>query len=242
MNQSFFTASVGAQQQQYRMNVQANNIANINTYGYKAEKPSFAALMHSGITGINNARLMRGTGAQMVMADTDFSGGAVVQTGLRQDYAISGDGFFGLYEPATGEISYTRDGSFTIAQYQRPNQEGVVETVDLLSDGEGRFVLSREGNLIEVQDPEAVQSVGVFDFMNVDGMEHVGGSRFIPVGKNGQVVVGRGAVQHGVLEASNTDLAYEMSKVIEAQRSYSMALKMVQTSDEVESTINALRA
>lgn len=242
MNQSFYTAAVGAQQQQQRMNVQANNIANVNTYGFKAEKPSFQSLMRSGLAGIDGATLHRGTGGKMVMASTDFSGGPVAQTGRDQDYAIFGDGFFCLYDPNSGEISYTRDGSFALSQYQRPNQDGEMETVYMLSDGDGRFVLSDRGTTIEVEDESEAQPVGVFDFLNTDGMEHVGGNRFVPVEKNGQVRIGSGLVRNGVLEASNADLGYELSKVIEAQRTYSLALKMVQTSDEVETTVNGLRS
>lgn len=241
MNMSFYTAAVGAAQQQQRMNVQANNIANINTTGYKAEKPSFAALMYSTVGGIDGAELPKGTGTRMVMADTDFSSGPIRDTGRSLDYAIFGRGFFALTDPTTGEISYTRDGSFTMSQFQRPNENGEMETVYMLGDGEGRFVLSDEGRTIELSDPNARQSVGVFDFVNTDGMLHVGANRFVPVGKNGQVRYGEGTAQQGVLEASNADLANELTKVIEAQRSYGYALKMVQTSDEIESTINGLR-
>lgn len=241
MNLSFYTAAVGAGQQQQRLNVQANNIANVNTYGYKAEKPSFAALMYSNVQGIDNAELPRGSGSRMIMADTDFSTGAIADTGRAQDYAVIGDGFFALYDPGSGEVSYTRDGSFTLSDYQRPDEDGNMERVNMLGDGLGRFVLSRTGRLIEVSDPAAEQPVGIFDFANTDGMLPMGDNRYVPVEKNGQVLMGTGTVRRGVLEMSNTDLAEELSHVIEAQRSYSYALRMVQTSDEVESTINGLR-
>ena len=77
MNTSFYTAAVGAQQQQLRMNVQGNNIANVNTVGFKAERPSFAALMYDQIRGIGDEQLPRGNGTRMVMAKTDFSSGAM---------------------------------------------------------------------------------------------------------------------------------------------------------------------
>lgn len=241
MNMSFYTAALGAKQQQQRMNVQANNIANVNTFGYKAKKPSFSALMYSTVGGIDGAELPKGTGTRMIMAGTDFREGATRDTGRSLDYAILGRGFFALVDPTTQEISYTRDGSFTMSQFQRPNMDGEMETVYMLGDGDGRFVLSDEGRTIEISDPDAPQPVGVFDFVNTDGMLHAGANRFVPVGKNGQVRYGEGTARQGVLEASNTDLADELTKVIEAQRSYGYALKMVQTSDEVESTINGLR-
>lgn len=241
MNLSFFTAVTGAQQQQQRMGVTANNIANVNTYGFKAERPAFATLLSSRLDSINEP-FPRGGGGQMITAPTDFNTGALVSTYRTQDYAIQGSGFFALYNPADGEISYTRDGSFTLSEFQRPDMAGEMETVWMLSDGNGRFVLSDSGTLVEVQDPSLPQPVGVFDFVNTNGMRHVGGNRFVPVDKNGQVRLGSGEVCSGMLEASNADLANELSKVIESQRSYSLALKMVQTSDEIESTVNGLRS
>lgn len=241
MNLSFFTAAVGAEQQQQHLNVQANNIANVNTYGYKAQKPSFSSLMYENVTGINQQKLPCGSGACMAMADTDFDSGAVMETGRSQDYMIAGRGFFGLYDPATKEVSYTRDGSFTISEFQRPGTDGEMETVSMLSDGSGRFVLNDQGGLLTVKDQSAKQPVGVFDFSNTDGMLRMGDNRFIPVNKNGQVRLGTGTVKQGALEVSNTDLAEQLTAVIEAQRSFSYALKMVETSDELESTANNLR-
>ena len=114
MLQGFYSAAVGAQQQMDRLNVQANNIANVNTYGYRAEKPAFEALMYGMLDGIDGEQLPRGTGALMISTATDFSGAPIEETGRAQDYAIEGEGFFALYNPGTGEVSYTRDGSFTV--------------------------------------------------------------------------------------------------------------------------------
>ena len=241
MNLSFYTAAVGAAQQQNHLNVQANNIANVNTYGYKTQVPSFSSLMYGNVTGINSEKLPRGSGSKMVMTDTDLQGGSIQETGRPQDYAILGEGFFALYDPSSKEISYTRDGSFTLSQYQRAGADGKPETVLMLSDGEGRFVLNDRGSLLTVKDGEAEQPVGVFDFSSTDGMVRVGDNRFVPAAKNGQVQVGSGTVKRGVLETSNVDLAEQITKVIEAQRSFSYALKMVETSDEIETTANNLR-
>lgn len=253
MNSSFYTAAVGAAQQQLRMNVQANNIANVNTYGYKAQKSSFASLMYRNVNGIDNRQLPCGAGAKMALTGTDFSAGAIADTGRAQDYAIIGEGFFGLYDPTNGEISYTRDGSFTLSEFQREktaedgtaeldeNGQTVMESVYMLSDGLGRFVLNNRGAVTEVADPEAQQAVGVFDFASTDGMIRAGENRYLPADKNGQVRFGTGTVQQGTLEVSNADLADQMTKVIEAQRSFSYNLKMVTTSDELESTVNSLR-
>lgn len=241
MNLSFYTAAVGAKQQQQRLNVQANNIANISTYGYKAQKPSFSTLMYGSVEGADGAKLTCGSGAAMTMTDTDFKPAAIVSTGYALDRAIEGDGFFALFDPGTQEVSYTRDGSFTASLTRRENAAGEPEQVQYLSDGDGRFVLSDQGEVIEVNDGKPSNPVGVYTFENTDGMRRVGANRFVPVAKNGAVQPGAGTVVSGSLELSNADLAEQMTKVIEVQRSYSYALKMVETTDELENTANTLR-
>lgn len=250
MNQSFYTAAVGAQQQQRRMNVQGNNIANVNNYGFKAERATFSALMNYGIAGAQGDDLPVGVGAIISQTATNYTAGPNATTGRTMDYAILGDGFFGLYDPASEEVSFTRTGAFILSEFQvatgETNADGTaeMETVYRLADEDGRFVLSNRGEVINVNvaDQTAEQPVGVFDFINYDGLQHVGGNRFLPVEKNGQLRFGTGTARQGVLELSNVDLAEEMTKVIEAQRAYGMALKMVQTSDEIETTINGLRS
>lgn len=259
MNMSFFNAAVGAQQQQLRMDVQANNIANVNTFGFKAKQVSFQQLMYGNIRGIDEEELPRGAGTQMVKATTSFTSGTYMDTGRLYDFAINGSGFFALYNPITGEISYTRDGSFTLSEVLVPApveeeeaqepQEGEEEEDAApemisewrLSDGDGRFVLDSRGNFLQVSDPTAELDIGVFDYAIYDGMQHADTGRFLATEKNGGLYWGTGKVERGVLEGSNVDLALEMTKVIEAQRAYSYALKMVQTSDEIETTINNLR-
>ena len=115
-----------------------------------------------------------------------------------------------------------------------------METVYYLSDGEGRQVLDTMGYPIVVTDPEARQPVGTFVFVYEDDLVHAGSGMFAAQGKSQEVWVGNADVVQGFLESSNADLATELAKVIEAQRSYSYALKMVQTSDELETTVNNL--
>lgn len=241
---SFYTGAVGAYQQNQRMNVQANNIANVNNYGFKAERATFHHLMYSNVRGINeDDPLPKGSGAKMVKASIDFEKSSYNETGRNFDFAIEGDGFFALWDPATGEYTYSRDGSFTMSQYMLDDGNGGTTTHWYLSDGLGRFVMSRTGQLIEV-DPEdlnAEQPVGVFDFVNTNGMQNVSENRFVPVEKNGQLRIGTGKVVQRMLEQSNVDLANELTKVIESQRSFTYALKMIQTSDEIETTVNGLR-
>ena len=257
MNMSFYNAAVGAYQQQLRMNVQAQNIANVNTQGYRAERAAFGELMNRNVDGIDNSRLPKGTGARMIHAPIDFSSRGFTDTGRNFDFAINGDGFFALFDPDTQEISFTRDGSFTMTQFWIPPAEDAAPEVDengeeiepqptsvwRLSDNQGRCVLDPEGNFIVV-DPDnqkAPLELGVFDYAIHYGMQHADSSRLLATDLNGQLYLGTGEVKQGLLEMSNTDLTQEFIKVIESQRAFSYALKRVITSDEIESTFNSLR-
>ena len=251
MNQSFYTGAVGASQQMLRLNVQGHNIANLNTFGFKAERARFSALMYQNMLGAEQGEmdeLPYGVGTRLMMTSTDFAQGAPADTGRPQDYMIEGEGFFALVDLNTGEISFTRNGAFSMAEFVRDSGEvdedenPIMETVFMLSDEEGRFVLSESGGMIEVTDPLAKMPVGVFDYSNYDGMLKITETRYLPVDKNGNLWQATGKVVQGVLEMSNADLAEEMTKVIEAQRAYGLALKMVQTSDEIETTINSLHS
>jgi flagellar basal-body rod protein FlgG len=143
-----------------------------------------------------------------------------------------------------------------MASFQVPNEEAEPEIDPVtgeeiepepilewrLSDNEGRCVLDSMGNfiVIDVDNKDAELDIGVYDYLIYDGMTHADSGRFLPIDKNGDLYLGTGKVRQGYLELSNVDLAQEMVKVIESQRAYSYALRMVQVSDEIEQTINGL--
>lgn len=276
MDVSFYTAAVGAAQQQGRLDIHANNLANVNNDRFHARRPSFAALMTGPIPGIEE-ELARGVGARLDSAESDPKGDMMEPTDRALDYAIVGDGFFGLVDPATGEFSYTRDGGFILTNMQEwvmpeprepeldengepivlldedgepivePEPEPTLEYRWYLSDGFGRLVLGEDGRPVSVEDPVAdIQMgdplpIGIFDFENYNGMISLEQNRYVPVEKNGEVRLGTGKLSQGALELSNTDVGFEFTKVIETQRTFSMLLRMVQTSDEITQTVNGLR-
>ena len=247
MNQSFYIGAVGAQQQLQRLNIHGDNISNVNTNGFKANRAHFAALLYQDHRGVEE-ELPMGVGTSLLMTSTDFSQGGPADTGRTLDYYIDGAGFFGVVDLITGEVTFTRNGAFYLSELVREtgemdeDGEPIMESVYCLGDGTGRFVLSKQGGLIEVDDPTQELPIGIFDYSNYNGMEQVLDTGSLPVDKNGDLWLVTGKAVQGYLERSNADLAEELTKVIESQRAYGMALKMVQTSDEIETTINNLRA
>ncbi len=248
MNQSFYIGAVGASMQMRRMNIIGDNTANLNTFGFKANRTDFTALMYQDHRGIED-ELPMGVGTRILMTARNHAQGPVEDFQRSTDYMIDGDGFFALVDLATGEVSYTRNGAFVMNGREEPtgevdeNGQPITEQIYYLGDNQGRFVLSDVGGLIQV-DKDSVKEklpVGVFDFINYDGMTGIDSTRFLPVDKNGNLMYGTGRLIQGVVEGSNADLAEEYTKLIESQRAYGLALKMVQTSDEIETTINGLR-
>ena len=236
MDTSFYTAARGVRTMQDKMNVVANNIANINTVAYKSKTPVFQDLMYYNMRGTEGevTDLKAGTGSVQVSTNTDFSPANIVPTQRPADFAIAGDkGFFRLVNPANGQISYTRAGNFYMSE-----RNG---SMYLASDS-GKLVTGRDGRPIRISDSENIPVPAVYVFENTNGMESVGENEYVPVPKNGQPVMNPDAkVERGYLEQGNADLAEEMVRTIEASRAYSYVLKMVMTSDQVEQTINNLR-
>lgn len=275
MDQAFYIGAVGAHQQLRHLNIQGDNIANVNTQGYKANKARFINLMYQKDERTAGDPQDKGVGTKVMMTGNDFSQGPAAETGRSLDYMIEGRGFFAVKDLATDEIRYTRNGAFKMARLLREtgqagaNGQGVQEYAYFLSDGQGRlvldqnedvirlvagkmdgleldgegyYILDESGEKVRYYDPKDENlPIGIFDFQNYDGMIDLDGTYYSPVEKNGDPEQGSGNLICRYLESSNMDLAEALTKVIEAQRAYGLALKVVQTSDEVESTINGLR-
>lgn len=236
MYTSFYTAARGAMEQQRRMDVVSNNIANVNNYGYKAKNSVFSDLMYYNLNNYTgeDTRLKSGVGVIVEKTNTTFDPAGFVTTDLEHDYAIDGEGFFMLRNPQDNSITYTRNGHFSMSQ--RGNQFYLV-------NDDGNFVLDQNRNPILVTQDGLQAEIGVYGFNILDGMRSVGDNEFVPIEKNGNPYLIQGAkVLDHALESSGVNLADQISKVIESQRAYSYSLKMVQTSDEIVNTINSLRA
>lgn len=245
MDTSFYAAAQAAVSQQQKMNVVANNIANVNTTGYKTKNAVFYDLINYNLRDFPETRtgLQAGSGVVVGRTDTSFEQGILENTGISTHYAISGRGFFMLSDPQTGEISYTRDGTFSWSL----NPDGQFY---LVSDS-GYRVLDEEQNPITasaqmlqgLDEEEAVWAdPGVYTFPIERGLQNAGHNTFTASEANGALQLAEDAsLMQGYTEMSNVDLADEMAKTVEASRAYSYVLKMIQTADEVEQTINSLR-
>ncbi|MFV0314192.1 MAG: flagellar hook-basal body protein [Anaerotignum sp.] len=258
MQVSFYSAKAGTIAQQTKMDVTANNIANVSTAGYKAKTLCFSDLLYHNMSGINgyDSNVKAGSGTKADRTSVSFEKGTANLSSSNLDFSIEGRGFFVLQNPDTDEKYYTTNGNFVLAE------KG--DTFYLASK-DGNFVLNAEGNPIQIVNPnktateedvelgkdgsplygEAVEledaKPGVVDFFRTDGMLSVGEANFVPVEKNGEPFLIDAEVTQGAFEGSNVDLAKEFTKVIEAQRAYQMSLRMVQTADEIQTLINNLR-
>ena len=237
MNMSFYTAALGAMGQQEKMNVIANNIANVNTDGYRAKNAVFSDLMYYNMQSEPeaNSRVKAGSGIAMGRTDTNFSESPMNPTGGAYDYAITGRGFFMLQNPADGSLTYTRNGKFSLS---------LRDNAFYLVNDSGKLVLDENRNPIRLDEEGSMGEtrVGVFAFPIENGMRSVGNNELEAVLGNGEPQPAADArLNQGYLEQSNVDLSDEMSKTIEASRAYSYVLKMIQTSDEIEQVINSLR-
>lgn len=243
MIQSLHTAASGLRNQQLRIDTAANNLANVNTTGYKSRSLSFHDTIYTAMKHPEGDRekQVRGTGLLPGATRTDLTNGAVKETGNPLDFAILGEGYFRL-EEAGGNWSYTRNGSFSVSVEGNGNY---------LTNDRGLYVLDAQGNRINLgEDASAAEfgengiitradgstvQIGVFTFQNPSGLSSEDNSSFQETENSGQAVLTPEiSIRQSSLEASNVDLATELTQLIQAQRLYSMAGKALQTSDDME--------
>ena len=243
MRSSFYTAAAGAAGNLLRISVISNNMANVNTAGYKSKNSVFSDLIYTALAA-QNENIEKGHGIRMDKTDSlTYQPGALNQTGRDYDFAIEGPGFFGLLDPDTDNTIYTRDGSF-----EPVNIDGEF----YLCDSMGRQVLDADGEPVllsvngedgnEGEGIDVAGSIGIFNIPIQDGLDVLGYNVYAVSDKNGEVYSQanmdneepRGKLLQGMLEMSNVELAKELSQLIESQKAYQLSLKMLQTSDEIE--------
>ena len=257
MNQSFYIGALGAMNQQTKLNVVSNNIANVNTVGFKPDYSVFSDLIYAQTrNSLQEANVKTGSGTIVDKVKTNMTAMPYQSTGQEHDYAVEGEGFFMLKDLVSGEITYSRDGRFQLAKttdkFYLVNVDGKrvlnMDQEEISYDVKPASYPSEEAEKEEEEKEELQEgehdphAIGIYTFANTNGLKPKGDNVFVATAENGTpILLEKAKVVSGSLEQSGTDFALEMTRMMEAQRAYSYALKMVQTSDEVESTINSLR-
>lgn len=259
MNLSLYSAATGMEAQQLNLSVIANNIANVNTTGFKKSKIEFQDLLYQhprpqgGDAGGGNVvptGIELGNGSRVVSTAKVFTQGQMTQTGERLDIAIEGNGFLEV-QKADGTTVYTRDGGLKVGS------DGRITTSDglpLLSGFQpiptnttGIFIASTGD--ITVQTPNGDQNfrIQMTRFANPAGLRSLGGNLYEETEASGTPEVGNpsengyGSIRQGFLEMSNVNVVEEMINMIIAQRAYEINSKSIQASDEMLARINQLK-
>jgi len=260
MLRAFSTAATGMTAQQTIVDVIANNLANINTVGYKRSQVDFQDLMYvklqepgresaSGITAPSGFEI--GSGVRPASTLKVFSVGEMDNTGRDLDVAIQGDGFFQITLPS-GETRYTRDGSLRLdANGRLVNQEGFAleptvtipagaRSISIGTDGTVTAFIGSDGT------PQSVGQLTLVRFRNPSGLASVGRNLLQETPASGTATTGTagadglGTLQQGFLERSNVQMVTELVNMITAQRAYEINSRAIRAGDEMLTTANQL--
>jgi len=251
MINAFYTGIAGAQAYQTMLDITANNIANTNTAGYKAQQAVFLDLLYNSKDGATEP-LAIGSGVKIGDIVPDMAGGAIEFTGNPYDFAILGDGYFAVQD-AAGETAYTRVGNFRLSEdetnYYLVTADGdaVLDTqmqpITISKEEQPNFLFAGPAAAdMETADDEAIIRLAICRFANPSGLLMEGMGKVSATEASGAGIINdKGAVIQGALESSNVDLSTEMVNLIQAQRGFQLASKVIQTADELENIANTLR-
>jgi len=260
MMRSLWTAASGMVAQQMNIDVTSNNLANVNTIGFKKSRAEFEDLMYQTlkIAGAETANGQRtptgmqiGMGVRPVSVHKMFSQGDYENTGNPLDLAIEGDGFFRV-TTADDEDAYTRAGAFKL------DEDGLLVTANghalqpefNVPPETQNIVVSEDGHLaaLNKQGEElAAMDIPLYTFANPPGLNSIGRNLFLPTEASGDAVEGVpgeenvGTIGQGFLEMSNVELVDEMVNMIVGQRAYEVNSKAVSTSDQMLQTANNMK-
>lgn len=230
MIRAFYTAATSAKSNQSYLDIISNNMSNLQTIGYKAMKGEFSDLLYSNLSQTQDGSLMVGCGSKLAKTDTIFTTGTLIQTDKETDFAITGDGFFGIQKD--DEIYYTRDGSFTIGNIDGQNYL-------MLDNG---YVLDSNEEPIMIENIDDIATPAVYVFSNNGDLERVGDNLFKISNEDAEYQISENPeLKRGFIEGSGVFLAQEMVKMIQTQRAFQFNSKIIQVADEIEQTINSLR-
>ena len=262
MIRALWTAAAGMNCQQVNVDVIANNLANVNTVGFKKSRPDFQDLLYQSMRSAGSASsvdaeypvgLEVGLGARVVTTEKAFSQGDFRETGNSLDLVVEGDGFFQVTMP-NGATGYTRSGSFKVdSQGRLCTSEGwrlspeitipssAVE-ITIGSDGTVSILNGETGDVEDLGSP-----VELARFTNPGGLKSVGHSMYLATPASGDAITGTpgnlglGSLSQGFLEMSNVSVVEEMVNLIAGQRAYEVSSKAIQASDEMLQMANNVK-
>jgi len=251
--QAMWISKTGLEAQQTRMAVISNNLANVNTTGFKKSRAIFEDLLYQNVrqVGAQSSQntelptgLQIGTGVRTVATEKSHTQGTIQQTGQSLDMAVSGRGFFQVLRP-DGDISYTRDGSFKLDSTGQLVTSGgyPLEPSITIPDDALSVTVGVDGTVSVLQPgsgtPSQVGNITLADFVNPTGLDPIGENQFRESLSSGSPTVGTpgesgvGQVSQGALETSNVNVVEEMVSMIETQRAYEMNSKAISTADQM---------
>ncbi len=259
---SLSIASTGMLAQQLNVEVISNNIANMNTTGYKRQRAEFQDLLYQNLRRIGSASSDSGTivpsGVQLgagVRASAVYritEQGNLTSTSNPFDLAINGEGYFRIQLPS-GEDAYTRAGAFSVdPQGQLVTQDGYVVSPGITIPTDAIDVAINTSGTVEVKlsgqsTPQNVGQLELAIFPNAAGLEAIGDNLFLETPASGAPQTGvpgstgYGDLRQGFLETSNVNPVQEVTNLIAAQRAYEMNSKVISTSDEMLAQVTQLR-
>jgi flagellar basal-body rod protein FlgG len=257
-NAALHVARTGLDAQNTKMRVIANNLANVNTTGFKRDRADFETLAYQQMiaAGANSdsenkyaTGLALGSGVALQGTSRTDTQGTLNQTGNSLDLAIEGAGYFQLQQP-DGTIAYTRAGNFSLTA------EGAIVSSDGLPlipqiqvpDGASSITIGNDGSVSATvpgqTEPTQLGQIETARFVNPSGLESVGGNLLKETAASGTPQVGvagldgRGNVRQGSLEGSNVNVVEELVDMIETQRAYEVNSKMIKATDEMLQYVN----
>ena len=247
-------AKTGLNAQQERMSVISNNLANVNTVGFKRDRANFETLLYqdiraSGAQTSQNTQLPTGlaigTGVRIVSSEKLYSQGNIINTDNSLDMTIEGDGFFQVLMP-DGQMAYTRAGNFSknSAGLMVSSNGYPVEPAITIPPNASSISISRVGIVsVGVPGQAAAQVVGnlqIASFPNNGGLKPVGENLAMATGASGAPVIGNpgaaglGKILQGSLESSNVNVVEELVNMIETQRAYEVNSKAINAVDSMQ--------
>jgi flagellar basal-body rod protein FlgG len=241
MLEGLYAAAAGMSAQQEQMDSIGNDLANISTTGYRAERVGFQDLLYNQVNQAGTSTTT-GAGARAQTVGWDPTQGSLQQTGQPLDLAIQGEGFFQIKQP-NGTTALTRDGSFTTDA-----QGNVVTSAGAFLDPPVKLPSGVSPSEVNIASDGTVRagtrSLGQIKLVTVPSPDHLladGSGAFTPTAGSGAVQVASGATIHqGELEGSNVNMATEMTTMVSTQRNYQLASTAIQTQDQMLGIANQL--